>query len=390
MQPLAVAPKELVFRFTDGQTIDPTTLGGIRISRSVDGTFNNGNDQLLVPFDPGRPGFIGVGDRGNEVIVRFPSALPDDLYRVTIVGAAGETRLLNIAGEPYNSGFNSEHDFRLQLAPQVVAVVSQPITRSGGVLTQAREQIEVYFNANDPLDPVQAQNPAFYQLVFTNDTATSADDRVFLPDSVQYDSFTGKATLTFASDLALLPTGAGTYRLRVGDSDAPPSLFNPEAPVLITPGADPGSSFGTAHNVGILTPTVKNSAVITAAIDPQTFNLDFPGGNDEPGHRDIPAENHLLVGGDLTRGISTVAYNFKPNIGFDLQGNPLPNAITETQKQRVREIFEFYSRYLGVQFFESPDQGITVAVGDMRAVIPTLTGGPGGASASPTRLPAWW
>ena len=42
--------------------------------------------------------------------------------------------------------------FQLDLGPQVVAVVPQPISRNAqGALTQARNQIQVYFNNDDLL-----------------------------------------------------------------------------------------------------------------------------------------------------------------------------------------------------------------------------------------------
>ena len=85
-----VAPNELTFRFSDGQVIDPATLtGGIQIVRSGgDAVFGNGNDSAIVP------GFIGIGVRPNEVVVRFADSLPDDFYRITVVGA-GPTPLKN-------------------------------------------------------------------------------------------------------------------------------------------------------------------------------------------------------------------------------------------------------------------------------------------------------
>ena len=71
---------------------------------------------------------------------------------------------------------------------------------------------------------------------------------------------------------------------------------------------------------------------------PQTFLLDFPGGNDDVGHREIPEEmaggydNHVnpLFGADNTQGVTTILYNFKADYGWDDQGQPLKNLITET------------------------------------------------------------
>ena len=40
--------------------------------------------------------------------------------------------------------------------------------------------------------------------------------------------------------------------------------------------------------------------------------------------------------------------------------------ITETQKQRGREICELYGHYLGVKFVETAEDGVTIATGDTR------------------------
>ena len=87
---LHVAPQELTFRFTEGQSIDPTTLSGIQITRAgANGQFydpvTNPNDKDDVVITPG---WVGVGDKPNEVIVRFAENLPDDIYQVTFVGQA--------------------------------------------------------------------------------------------------------------------------------------------------------------------------------------------------------------------------------------------------------------------------------------------------------------
>jgi hypothetical protein len=120
--------------------------------------------------------------------------------------------------------------------------------------------------------------------------------------------------------------------------------------------------------------------IISSSIDNvgQPYDLTFPGGINEPGHRDIPVENHFLGGPDSLSGITRAFYNFQDEYGFSPQGAVLRNAITEVQKQRVREIFELYSTYLGIQFVESSFSGMTIAVGDMRAIDPTIATGPGG------------
>ncbi|MBX3414227.1 MAG: DVUA0089 family protein [Pirellulales bacterium] len=358
------APRELIFRFDVGQVIDPNSLAGIQIVRAGnDNNLGTGDDVLLTP------GFVGLGEQSNEVVYRFVENLPDDRYRITIFGA-GATPLQNIAAEPFNNGVNQVVDFELDLGAQVVSVVPQPITRGpGGTLVQASNQIVVYFN-NDDLG-ASAQNPNFYQLIYTDGGPIAPSD-VHIPTSVVYDPVTDKATLTFASSLDALSTGPGSYRLRIGDAAAPRM-----APVPLFFGTDSASSFFSPglDNLGVLG---TQSLILNAAIDPQPYTLPWPGFQDEPGHRDIPAEEHVFGGGtDTTGGIVTISYNFQDVYGTDPDGNILHNQITENQKNRVREIFELFSYYLGMQFIETPSSGWTLVTGDLRAVDPKVPTGPG-------------
>ena len=101
----------------------------------------------------------------------------------------------------------------------------------GRPLTQARDQIVVYFNDDDLFvendgggAPTErsAENPDFYQLILTRDTVTNTDDAVFTPTDVSYDPDTDRAVLTFAAPLDQL-AGPGTFRLRIGtDEEIPP------------------------------------------------------------------------------------------------------------------------------------------------------------------------
>jgi hypothetical protein len=179
-----------------------------------------------------RPGYIGVGAEPalNDVVFRFAGQLPDDVYRIDIFGT-GATPLRNVNGERYLDGQNSTVVFELDLAPQVISVVPQPVLRrANGSLAQDRNKIAVYFN-NDDLNPTSAQNPQFYQLIYTNDTLENTDDLVFNPIAVQYSADKDMALLTFASDLATLaPQGPGTFRLRIGTDEAQPA-----PPIMLTP-----------------------------------------------------------------------------------------------------------------------------------------------------------
>lgn len=317
------------------------------------------------------PGYLDIGDSPREVVMRFKDHLPDDLYMIEVLGG-GPTPLTDVNGDLFEEGSSFQMTFELDLGAQVVAVVPQPVIRdAGGNLDQRRDVIEVYFN-DDDLDPATAEDPNFYQLIYTGETVSNADDQVILPISVQYNAETDMAILTFSDPIDELVT-PGTYRLRIGTDESQPA-----APVEVTITDDPGSSFFTATD---LTSSDLGNAglLLSEEIVSPRFPLDYPGGNDEPGHRDIDwVETHLNAGADATPGITTYYYNFQDEYGVDPFGNVLHNAITEIEKQRAREVFDFYASYLGVNFIESENRGFTIVTGDLRAVDPTVPTGLGG------------
>lgn len=250
---LHVAPRDLTLRFDDGQVIDAASLAAIQITQRV-GTTD-------VPVTPG---FVGIGESPNEVVVRFADTLADGDYRITI--GSGTTQLINTNGDPYeNVGrVMTPVNFSLNLGARVLAVVPQPLGRdANGALTQARNQIDVYFNDDDlhpqlvSYDPAAASNPTvvdpqFYRLIFTNDTVTNEDDQVYIPSRITYNPATDKAELTFldaAGDplpLDQLTSGPGTYRLRIGTNEtlpAPPQT----AQASLTAQTD----FNTNHQVEV-------------------------------------------------------------------------------------------------------------------------------------------
>lgn len=416
-----VAFSELKFRFSENFSIDPTTLDGIQVMRSVDNIFGNGDDVIMTPqaVRPDMsivPGFVGIGEMPNIVVMRFAETLPDDIYRITVTGN-GVTALQDLTGgffdrEPFTVPQDDVLlDVELNLGAQVISVVPQPLFRdAGGALQQNRDQIVVYFNDDDLVDSLaSAENPAFYQLIFTRDTATNLDDVVFNPTSVSYDPALDRAILTFPANLEALtdahksplsPVGGTlvgigaerTYRLRIGTAEA-----QQVAPLRLAPIVDPldpevpdlpGSTFATAFGVGMLDPGgVARSQIISSEISPQQYLLEWPGAGDEPGHREIIVQDHLLTGPDSQVGITEYFYNFEDVIGFDdANGNGVVdsgetvyhNLINPEQKQRAREIFEIYGSLLGVQFVETANLGFTIGTGDMQAIAPGTPSGPGG------------
>ncbi len=134
-----------------------------------------------------------------------------------------------------------------------------------------------------------------------------------------------------------------------------------------------GSSFDTATNIGTIgsAATLQTSLVLGSSINPESFKLDLLGASDDPGHRVLPQnqlgafEDHVnsRFGADKIDGITTIFYNFKTIYSSDLSGNQLVNAISDIQKQRAREALGLWAKYLGVQFVETSNLGITIATG---------------------------
>ena len=153
---LMTRPSELTLSFEPGQIIDTNSLSGIQLFRGGDDGVIDGNDSPL------ELGYVGVGEAANETVVRFAETLPDDVYELRI-----GPPLRNINGEVFNAGESVSVPFSIDLGANVVAVVPQPVTRNpDGSLSQQRDQIVVHFN-DDDLSLSSAQNPAFYQLIWT-------------------------------------------------------------------------------------------------------------------------------------------------------------------------------------------------------------------------------
>ncbi|MEM8677964.1 MAG: NF038122 family metalloprotease [Planctomycetota bacterium] len=239
-------------------------------------------------------------------------------------------------------------DFDLELGTRVSAVVPQPISRNPGTgnLSQALDQIDVYFDSNE-LDIGLATDPSYYRLILTQDTVTNTDDAFFQPISANYIGAEQKVELQFASDLHDLAGGDGTFRLRVGTNETDPSSV-PLTP--ITPGTEPGDSFSTALT---LDPLSGRSQIIESVIaNPAPFGVDFPGSGLEPGRA-------FGVAPDAVDGIEQISYSFP-----ETYGEGFANLITEPQKQRAREAFEILSNVSGVDYIETDTLGIKIVTGD--------------------------
>lgn len=224
------------------------------------------------------PGYKAVvDDQENHVVVRFADTLPDDIYSIDILGNGPNAILGTVIPEDeVPDGRDVRQMFELDLGARILAVVPQPVREdTDGNLTQATNEIDVYFN-DDDLDPVSATNPDFYQLVFTGhtdqfeagfDTVTNTDDEVFVPLSVQYDADEDKAVLDFGNDPLGLVRAAlgetfdatsGTFRLRIGTDErfSSDSRRLPSAPVQVDLNAFQNlprlvTDFGTANQATV-------------------------------------------------------------------------------------------------------------------------------------------
>lgn len=515
---VTLAPSTTAKQLVDAINTTPTINTRIRakINGGLESTLlSNGNPAAYSPIRLTQtndivvqPGMRSVGENPdeNEVTVRFAENLIDDQYRIEVFGfddpTLGIVGLRNVGENglpgslliPSKPNTRSDTvDFRLDLGPQVISVVPQPVVRLNGQLSQQRDTIVVYFDKEKLLVENDAQgrptsrsveNPDFYQLIFTRDTIRNTDDgAAFKPISVRYNVASNTATLVFASDLDTLPgSGAGpvTYRLRIGSRETqplaptrneaaanaitdfntagavkvrftanqigeagsgvqvefvnslngnPPAvtvvgrkitvdlgtatvtakevvdaiLLVPAATSLVSidyePGSVPstvignrllsyspvtlfglGSSFSTATNLGLIgsTSLLQSSLILSSSIDPEPFALDLEGASDDPAHRTLPQnllggfENHVnaAFGADPTAGITTIYYNFQTVYANDNLNNPLVNSITEEQKGRTREALNLWAYKIGVQFVETADQGVTIALGSLTGLTP--------------------
>ncbi|MFN8740790.1 MAG: hypothetical protein ACK5YR_12765, partial [Pirellula sp.] len=387
---ISESPREVTFRFDEN--IAPSSLsGGIRFRLAApNGSFGVGSTTLTPE--------LSIGDTPRIVVARFGQQLVDGLYRIEVftvdIPSEGITALRSSTSRPLAPrvlGTDRDiYDFNLELGTRVVAVVPQPITReANGTLTQQRRVIELYFNDSElynlPITTAVGANPSvvdpqFYALINTGDTVSPNDDIVRNPTSISYDPGLRRAVLTFAEDIDSI-AGGGTFRIRVGSSETVAQVGAPQSPTVLPLAADPDGFLSGAFNLG----SVNNSfSTIVSQEVRQLGNKDpllndFPGARTDPGHRDIQEDSHYWqpVGStpqpDNNIEITRILYSFMDNqsYGVDNQGRPLFSVITPDQKERVREIYEFYSSMLGIDFVEfsgpvADGDGVhRVVVGDM-------------------------
>ncbi|QDU75012.1 hypothetical protein Pan97_20320 [Bremerella volcania] len=284
-----ISPRSLTFNFAEVTDVmdelkASTLADGIVITRAgLDGVLGNADDVKITGPGSNFEGFIGIGDQPNQVVVRFGEALPDDLYRIEITSA-----LQDMEGQ---SAQSFVRNFELNLAPQVMSVVPQPVTRNQttGALEIASNQIHVYFN-DDDLDPTLANNPDYYQLTFLNGLGLEANSQAFYPQTVEYSAADDMAILTFADDLENLITDsseATVFRLQIGVR----GIASKSSQILdmVAQDLDAGSSFTGAFNLSDYTGNLQDAG----GFDGYTNANLFAGNNEFRVTRgDIASVNH--------------------------------------------------------------------------------------------------
>ncbi|WP_143543664.1 S8 family serine peptidase [Rhodopirellula sp. MGV] len=131
-----------------------------------------------------------------------------------------------------------------------------------------------------------------------------------------------------------------------------------------------GDTLTTALDIGVFGQQgnqLLSSITISESIDPQPYNVQLAGALTDPGRADSAVAGAIndQFGPDVTNGVTEIEYNFQAvfaggtGTGFPAQINNL----TTIQKKRVREALSLWANYLGVQFKETPDRGLTIALG---------------------------
>lgn len=399
---------ELVEAINDNPTVSDLVTASLQrgsADQLVGGqiTPSPGSNALVLPLTGASdtvvtPGFVGLGDRANEVVFRFAEPLPEDTYQIEIYGQ-GDRALLNLDGDAFNDGQDFAVQFDIDTPPRVLAVVPEPISEVGGRLISEPNIVEVYFTDDIRVSGGSVGsvlNPDYYKAIYTQDTVTGNDDRVVEPIGVELIPGRNDAVrVIFGSPFSRLPdpNNAGQFeqgavRLRVGDESLLPNQLASRDVATSGTVLEPGDSiFADASQAGALLIPEFNGFDTTRATgirltggeirNTTPFELQFPGGTDFEGVRNIrpddPSRNTRTVPlgiwrdldpstdfiGDETPGISTIYYNFPDSWqGEDFNTDELDleqryiNSITEQQRQRVREVASLFSEYLGIQFIE--------------------------------------
>lgn len=351
-----VQRKDTVIVYFNQDPLNPASAQNRAFYRlyNTGGTLTTADDTLM------HPATVTYDATSNTAVLKFSADLPTAMYALKI-------------------GSNNELTDTIATAIDF-GILSGPVQWTGFIGDNNAD-------ANDvDLYKFELQAPAAVSFTATPVVGADVALRLFDNTGAQVaiqDAFGAGAAETLSSSIA-----AGIYYL--GVSSKGNVTYNPTTGAGATGGlttgaytlnsgvigaGDNNSSFATATPVGVLGATQR---VINATIQPQSLALpQFPGGIDEPSHRDIPisGENHVGSSGTTPTPPSAIFvqnYYFGDVYGQDPQGNILHNAITENQKQRAREILEIWSKKSGIVVRETTGTGLQIVTGDLRAFGPNV------------------
>lgn len=176
-------------------------------------------------------------------------------------------------------------------------------------------------------------------------------------------------------------TTTGTYYIRLASVNGSTGSYALNASVTGNPLviSDANSTFGSANDLGRLGAA---GLTLSSSISPQGVALPpWPGGTDEPGHRQIQREVHIGSAGTEPlppSAIAQIRYHFPPSFPNSTSpGEVFLNQITEEEKRIVRTLFDMIASKSGYQFIESSTGGLAIGKTDLRAFDPSMPPGAG-------------
>ena len=342
------------------------------------GTLDPADDVVLLPQT------VSYDATADTASLKFSSALPDATFQLRVgytresddttatalnVGTIfDETDFVQAAFVGNGSSGLNDQDFDLYRfdlpdgTPNLTVTVTPDATSSLDVALRLFQSdgtaITTIGDANGVVDLNLAGATGEETFTITLDTATLG--------TVFYVGVSSKGNTSYSPiDSSGTSSGTtGSYRLQL---DTTSNALTVD---------DNNTSFLTATDLGVLGAAGQ---FLSSQIEAQTSITmpAYPGGVDEPGHRDVPTEEYSVGSGmDAVApdGIRVVEYNFQSQYGIVL-GATVDNAITNDEENLARLIFEIYASLSGIEFVETPDRGITVVSGDIRAVDPSIQPG---------------
>ncbi len=173
-------------------------------------TVKAGGKAITFEFDNNG---INNADNDNVFAINTSTDTTAAQYAVSIFSALSDAAGVhgnafglnfNLSSATITISANNQTTFSPVITPATGAAAGLHI--ADGALHQRTNFVNVYFNANDPLNLATAESPAFYRLIGTDGT-------VRLPTSVLYNADSGTATLDFGA-----PLPVGTFNLEIGES----------------------------------------------------------------------------------------------------------------------------------------------------------------------------